>query len=448
VNFLEYFIQKSKRSQALIYAFALLLLIAIVTIWFSSKADQALLNFLPAETSFYYQWQKADDQSQPIVDFLQNNLQTTAKADLDILGTDFLKQSKDIVWFKIGNSEVNYYLFKAKTGFNKKEIKNLLENKNFSWHLIGKQVLVLANQADLKLDFIIQDSIGIVPHFFNPSGENIFFSTQKPEFLTDILAQVGDKALFSAEKLWWQIDTKHNLKQINIYQLNTTQEDVDSAKSLAWKDLKIISKPRLLLFGQNLSEASSKFLQENILSIVNTQAPHLKFGENFWQNYADNSFYFFDQDGDWYLSKAEDWYPALSSLNSEFEVITKTRSLPDGTLYTELLKNKEVKVESLAWQDKAYWKMKDFYGVDIANQHYLSNSENLVKDLLANSADFSDQWQNCELNEDEKLTNLIFLDKIAASQLNLGKFLGEVDKFVLLFEYQSSQTQGLRLCWQ
>lgn len=448
MNFLEYFIQKSKRSQMLIYAFALLLFVAIWMIWFSSKAEQSLLNFLPAETSFYYQWQKDDSQSQPIVDWLQNNLQTAAKTDLDILGADFLKQSKDIVWFKLANSEVNYYLFKAKTSFNKKEIKNLLDNKNFSWHLVDKNVLVIAYQVDLKLDFVSQDNISIAPHFFNPSGENIFFKAEKPEFLTDILAQVGDNALFAEEKLWWQIDTKHNLKQINIYQLNTKQENVASIQGLGWQDLKIISKPRLLLFGQNFSNDNIKFLQENILSLVNTQAPHLNFGENFWQNYANNSFYFFDQDGDWYLSKKEDWYPALSSLNSEFEPVTKVRSLPDGTLYTELLKNKEVKVENLSWQDKAYWKMRDFYGVDIADQHYLSNSEVLVKDLLANSADFSEQWQNCAINEEEKLTNLIFLDKIVAKQLKLANFLGEVDKFVLLFEYQSPQTQGLRLCWQ
>lgn len=432
----------------MIYAFALLLFVAIGMIWLSFKADQNLLNFLPETTSFYYQWQVDKDKQPPLVAWLQNNLQQDAKIDLDILGPEFLDNTKDIVWFKLEGSEVNYYFFKAKTNFDKKEIKELLSNKNFSWHLLAKNILVLANDVDFKLDFQAQENLSTGPHFFNPSGENIFFSSQKPEFLTDILAQVGDEALFSGEKLWWQIDTEANLKQVNIYQANNNQAAEQLSKALTWQDLKIISKPRLLLFGENLSADNIKFLKENILSTVNSQAPHLKFGENFWQNFASNSFYFFDQDGDWFLSKEEDWYPALSSLKSEFEPVAKVRSLPDGTLYTELLKNKEVKVENLSWQTKAYWKMQDFYGVDIEAKHYLSNSEILVKDLLANSGDFSDNLQNCAINEDEKLSDLIFLDKTAASQLNLAKVLGEVDKFVLLFAYQSSQTQGLRLCWQ
>ncbi len=359
-----------------------------------------------------------------------------------------MDKTREIIWFKIADSETNYYFIKAKNSFNKKELKELFNNKSFSWYLVEKNILAIASQPDLKLDFVSQDNPDIDPHFFNPSGENIFFSAQKPEFLTDILAQVGDKAFSVGEKLWWQIDTEDNLKQINIYQLRTEHEADQIANALTWGDLKIISKPRLLLFGENLNTDNIKFLKENILSIVNSQAPHLKFGENFWQNNALHSFYFFDQDGDWFLSKKDDWYPALSSLSSEFSIVTKTRSLPDGTLYTELLKNKETKIEKLSWQDKAYWQMQDFYGVDIAEQNYLSNSENLVKDLLSNSADFAEQFQNCAINEDEKLTNLIFLDKIASSQLKLGDFLAEVDKFVLLFEYQGSQTQGIRLCWQ
>lgn len=452
MNFLEHLSQKSKHSSALIYALALLLVLTLFFLWLSFTGDYRLSSFLPSNTSYFYHWHEAKDvlsiNEEKIANFFVQNFQIEARKELEFLGEGFLKDKQELIHFKLADQETNYYLLKGKNSLNKRQLKKLLADTNFSWRLLDKRTLVLSNDKTVALDFIKQENIFQQEQFFYESGETIFFQGSKPQFLNDILSKVGDESLFKADKLWWQLNLRSNWHTIDLSQASDELGLEQKKDFVTWDNLTIVAKPRLLIFGQDLNTREIDFLKENILSVVNNQAPHLKFGDNFWQKFASSSLYFLDQDGDWFLSKKNDWQSAVPELNTAYQVISKVKTLPDGSLYTEFLKNKEFTIEQLSWQDKNYWRFKDFYGVDLENNYYLSNSETLVKDILSNSVDFIGPLQNCVLNKEEKISNLIFLDKVASSQLKLEELLGEIDKFVLLFEYYNPQTQGLRLCWQ
>ena len=122
--------------------------------------------------------------------------------------------------------------------------------------------------------------------------------------------------------------------------------------------------------------------------------------------------------------------------------------MPDNTLYTELVKNKDIQTEILPLGETNYWKMDGLYGGQAEDFYYLSNSENTIKHIMTKSSYIGDSWTDCLLTSHSTVTDWLSLDRDAIEKMQLNDFFTEGIHNLDIFAYYNHATRGWRMCFE
>ena len=187
---------------------------------------------------------------------------------------------------------------------------------------------------------------------------------------------------------------------------------------------------------------------EKLSKEVDSVLPIYIFDENILNNLWQTSSLIKIDDQQWLWVGHNDWQEYIFSLLPNFTTKEVARTLVDGTLYTELVKNTELEFQNFSLGEQSYWQMGDLFGVQVNDLYYLSNSEASIKNILLHSKSATDFWRNCSFNSSSLVTDWVHLDDKSIAIIGLGEYLPNKVDQLDIFAYQNHLTHGYRLCFE
>jgi hypothetical protein len=426
------------------YIMALVVVLVLSAWWFSVKPEYSAYNFLPENTSFYYQWSDREWQlSQPTLIF-SNSTPQAKITDIDNILDMMMGQVAEVIWFQIDNQAQDNYLIRFIGNLTKQEIEYLAEaHPDWRFERVNDQILLLTQQESL----LEQLPIAPVDKFLSAqkdTGQNIYFNiAQAPEFLAKtaqyLETVVAEQDIF----LHLTFDGRHNL--VDVYYIKDSEAPVEG---MSWSQAKLPRKFQVALAMDGILREDSQWLDQNLITKLFSDAPNFDVLDKdvlseLWQQSL-----LIKNDENWLWVSHQDWQENIFALLDSFDVKEVSKTLPDGTLYTEFVKNKEVEFEYSDFVEQTYWRMDDLFGVQVDNLYYLSNSEDEIKQTMAHGRLAGDMWAGCGLNTSSLVTDWTHLEAQDLNMLDLGQDLLNDIKKIDIFAYQNHVTAGFRLCFE
>ncbi len=419
-----------------VYLLAVIVVAGLLVFWFSLQPNIKARDFLPDNTSFYFEWSDSRAWTRadiwPFKDVLLQGPEQNLIKLQDILEDNF-QQLQEIVWFKLEGDEQDYYLLKFNNPLRKKQVEQI-NNKDETqkvWQI--KHDVYLLSPTDSLINQLPKQIVNKFSLASGREGINIYFNlSQTPAWLSFFGEFLQNR--FQSNDTFVNLDFNHD--QIDIFQsATTTSQDKD------WQHWQLPNDfEAVMAFGD---DAPDDFVKHQLWPVLLTDFPSYYFEE--FSSQLANSLLVVD-DQRWLVASTTDWQQLVNDYANTFGVEEQEKLLPDRTRYIELVRKEDFIVANKEFVGSKYWQAGEFFGTSLADRHYLSNSEEFIQETIVGRQLSDGLWQNC-LSEDIKIDSFMFVKAKLADKIGLKQvFNGKVQQ-VGLYSYHNLQVSGLKLCY-
>ena len=421
-NFLQ-IINKNKNNNnfKILYFIFLDFFIFFLIYFYTLEPDIKARDYLPKETSFYYEWTNIKDSIDINLfdNSIPNNKLNTALAMVD----SDMNNIESIIWFKI--EEEDNYLIK----FSKKIDKDFKIN-NSEYFFRTKQGYILYITSNKELLNILPNYI--VEDFLinnQEEGINIYWKSNTPDFLKsliNLIDPVKEREFF----------INLNSNSINLfYKIESKKENIDLSSA------KIITNPDLLTIIKNINK-NKNILSNFLISLYNSFPHHSLNLKNLLQDIV-----LLQKNDNYLLVSTSDWKLVVDKLIQNIKVIEVGNLLPDGTRYTELKQAEEYDFINHNYSEVEYWEIDNLFGLNIDQYYYLSNNKDIIEDIINTNTNIASFSYSC-LEENNNINNLLYLNTDKIDNKVIKDYLISKDlKFINLIQYSNHVVEGYKLCF-
>ncbi len=429
--------------------FGVLLLGVVVMISWTRKSSQPLAVYLPANTTFFYNWTDPSYYENLGIDQISiiNTQEPTAKiAELKkILQNGFLN-TQEVIWFKTGGSSDDNFLLRLDKG--KETVKWLVANRpEYSYLLVDDGVLLLSVDDWLPNHYATQDKIDFDTNNLGV-GVNIFWSkNEAPIFLADLtkLLQLDNGLPSIYANIYKQRDGQ---VAVHIWQ-DKLRQVINASSTVAWPNqAKFPLNADLVFgFGEHKSDKWQGVVSQNIIQTLFTELPYYRLSDQKIEEQILKNNFIYLSHNNWLMVSPVDWQSRINDWVPNLKVKESKNRLPDGTVYTEFVSDEGAEVESLHYQQYDYWHFGQFYGTQIGAYYYLSNSETLIQSTLLSKYNIQSYLGGCQIAGDYQIIDL--------AQVNTAKIQNDTIKealqkkninYLTVLSYESNAQIGLKAC--
>lgn len=431
--------------------FGVLILGAAIMFFLPKKSSQPLLMYLPQSTNFYYHWSDQDafenlDISKIVV--IDSREPAAKLTKLKNLLQDGFLNTSEIIWFKTEASSEDNYLLHLDKG---QQISKWLvaNHPEYSYLLIEDDTLLLSSDPWLPNNYIEQTKIDVAVNNLG-SGVNIFWSkNEAPIFL----AALSDwlKLDSGLPNIYANINQQKD-GQLNIHVWQSKLRQLINASSLAeWPNTANfpIGADLILGFGDHEADKWQNVLSESILQPLFADLPYYRLTAQKIEEQILKNNYIYLANNDWLMVSKEDWQTKINDWVPNLNLKEEKNRLPDGTVYTEYVSGTEVVIENLEYQGNVYWHFGDYYGAQMAQNYYLSNSESLIQATLVTKYQLKNNIQLCEAQGNYQIIDLLQINSAKIQEDSIKKAL--LDKNInnlTIVSYENDQQIGFRACFR
>jgi len=408
--------------------------IFVYIIWSVQPAGDAKV-YLPQDVTAYIEWSGSryfDNQvlgDWKIVD--QNQLDIQWDKIKGIFGDKFSRVEQVII-FGTNNSAATDNILVSFGRLSAKNIQEIQSNiPEYTLRQLDKHTLLIskANNTSMvseesdKTDEIIDTGINIYWH-----------NGYKPEYVLLDSQFFSDQSIGPRVNISLARDDEHQNNILSIYGPLDTKSDhnfVDFLGAQAPDDTKQVT----ILQSKNIKLLTS--VVNYILGGVHNTIPDISFGDAG----------IIQTDKGWLLVGKSDWKSTARTLSSSFELREVNNTLPDGTRYVEYVADDNIKASELQVLGKTYWQVDEFFGAEQDNYFYLSNSEEMVEQILMKKQTLGDQLISCQRSGE------VYGDWFSwkKGELQSGPikdiFVEQDLERVIGLSFVTEDTQGLRVCF-
>jgi hypothetical protein len=446
VNFLHSLKIKQKPNWSIVYIIALAVVLLLLMFWFSVKPEFLAHDFLPDQTTFYYQWtdkQAWSGQPSPVTIF-DNQEPTNQLNKLQGLLGEMMANTAEIIWFQTSDSDSDHYLVRLIGGLSKQEVEYLATSiGDYTLSQPNRQILLISPEPELG-QTLPEMPIAKFELARKQADVNLYFELdQAPEFLQKLAGYL--ETVTTNPQIFLSLDLAGRQMMVDLYQPVQVDETADQ---ISWSKVKIPDH-RVALAINDLSATADELIQNFILPNLFTELPNFYAVDDLTrQKLSQKVMLVTTEDDDWLLVSQQDWQESIFELIPEFLVTEVSKRLSDGTLYTELVKNKDAQAEILPLGETNYWKIDGLYGAQAEDFYYLSNSEAVIKQIITKSSYIGDSWTDCLLTGQSTVTDWLSLDRDALDKVHINSLFAKDIKQLDVFAYYNHVTRGWRMCFE
>lgn len=444
MKFIDFSSIKNKNVLELLLALTIIVIVFVISLFWSIKPEVYARDFLPQSTVFYY-------ESVDVENFgSQNNYNlfdyNVAKAQLDIVAnilSKYLVEPENFIWFKVENSEENSYLVRL-SSYPNNLVENLRSNHpEFYYNRLNKNILLISESENIANNPAKQ----VVAKFntnYTDKGTNIYFDLRyTPEFLQKISA--------SLERIVDSSDIFINLSDnnINFYKINQPQ-----ATNLASGQPDLYNYARqpenfdfAIGTGHKSALNSEEFITKDILLPIFNSLPYHNLNFDDLKQYFLEESIVWQREDSWLIAKNIDWQPLAGQFAKTFEIQEKKKLLPDGTLYIEYVSSGSPTITNHQYKEQSYWQIDSLYGWQADTVYYLANNEDMIKEIIDKNRPMSETLSNCSRDKNYFLSDFIILNTDKLPEGDFKTYLSSKNiKKLNMFGYFNYVSTGVLLC--
>lgn len=440
-------VKKEKRPtslkwMSLVLAALVLLALVFFSRFWSAKPEVYAHDFLPAETSFYYEWSNKDAFGEDVGKY---ELFDKAISDeqLDkvaaIVGPEF-SQVEELVWFRIEGRTEDAYLLRF-ADLEREYLVSLAENHADWFFYVPAPDILFIGPDEAMAQTVSSFVISRWTANYSREGVNIYWQIDKaPEFLESLSSLL--LPLASSRDSFVNF-TDHSIDFWQPRHASSTK-----SKSLDFNQAKIPTSFDLA-FGFNASSTDGfdKFIAKNIVLPHFDNLPYQNLSNEELRTAFLSDSAIISSGDTWLLVSKEDWQSRAMDLAQNLQLKEVERVLSDGTLYTELVADQEQVVLKYDFAGQTYWQIDNLYGFSASGNHYLSNKAEMIEKLMTSGSSFATLWSDC-LKNDKEVGDFVDIKTDYLADSLLKDYFVENNVVNLgLFSYQNYIVDGIKLCF-
>ncbi len=424
-NFLHFIKRKKEDNRfKILYLIILAIFIFFLIYFYSLEPDINARDFLPKETSFYYEW---TDKEKVNIKIFDDSIPNSHKNKiLSIINNEI----EDIIWFK--TKEEDNYLIKFSQKIKKEYLEGLIKNNPEYFFKVEQYYILYITKEEELLNILPKYLISDFRINNQRDGINIYWKNSIPDFLKDLIVFVNP-ILDNKEGVFINL----NNKSINLFlEKNNKEENIDLGS------IKVLNNFDLLTIIKNI--AKDKNILNNLLISLYDSLPHHSLNLN---NILENII-LLQKDNNYLLISTSDWKLIVNNLIDNIEVEEFSNILPDGTAYTELRQKENQNIINNMYLETEYWGIDGFWGLKSKQYYYLSNEEGMIKDIIKSSTNINDIIYSCLGEVNYKINNLIYIKSKEISSALIREYLEDNDlETINLIHYNDYVSEGWKLCF-
>lgn len=423
-----------------------LLLLFLLMRWTPNNSSFTL-KYLPANTSFYWQWSSRDFLDNKILEALHiikaEELDQQEQFLSSLLG-DAWPQVEELIWFKIQNDETDYYLLRFDNA--KTVSKNLSVIKpEFSYQLLAKDILAVYGK---EKEALVPATEALVTEASIDEGINIYWQTNSaPEFLADLSTWLQlapeNPSVYANLKI-----LKNNKLSFNVWQ-NKLRRLINASSTYAWPNQVLVPYDTNLAIGFSsiLEEEEQSLISQYFLNNLFPDLPYYNISqEELSRLIFRGSFILKNQDA-WLLLSLIDWQTVAAKLVPDFKLKEVKKLLPDKTSYTAYEMEETATEQMHSYRGQEYWQIGNLYGWGNNEAYYLSNQASMIEKSIASQVRLIDLVKSCSASNlqinDLLLLNTADLADSALKELLSARGLSNLT----IFSYQDEEKLGWQACF-
>lgn len=434
--------QLSRKWLQLVIAVIVLFVVVLFSIIKSDKPDVYAHDFLPPSASFYYEWSNKQAIDKGIYDYglFDKEIPLGELAKVRNLLADNFSKVQELIWFKLEDREEDFYLLRF-SDIKDKDLYSLHDlNPNTYFYKPAPNVLFISPDETINKDISAQ----IVSRWnlnYNREGINAYWQIDRPPaFFKDLSVLVAPVATVR--------DAFVNFgdSSIDFYQPRTTSTAISDLSN--FQNKKVPQNFDLALgFSASSTENFSQSIAENIILPNFESLPYENLSYSDLHKYLFKDSLLFSYEDGWLLVADTDWRSRASDLAKNLQLVEVKKTLPDGTLYTELQAADDQLVIERDFAGQKYWQIDNLYGWGEENAYYLSNRPEMIEDIMLSKVNLAALALTC-VQSNKDISDFVRwqTDKLGAGPIK--SFLEEQNIGNLsIFSYQNYLIKGVKLCF-
>lgn len=409
--------------------------------------SSSTLKYLPNNTSFYWQWSSRD--------FLDNKVLASLpiiKADtpdkqqqfLSNLLADAWPQVQEILWFRLDNSDGDYYLLRLA---NAKVVAKTLSSSEskYTYQVLTKDVLVITPDPDLVLN---ETNGAMVAENSFDQGINIHWQADKaPDFLADLSGwlQIAPEnpSVYANLKF-----LKNNKLSFNVWQ-NKLRRLINTSSSFAWPNQALVPYDSSIAIGLTsaLSAQEQQLISQYLLNNLFPDLPMYSISQEELDNLVFRGSFILKNKDAWLLLSLSDWQPIAAKLAPNFKLKELKKLLPDRTSYIAYEMDEATSSQTYSYRGQTYWQIGNLYGWNNGQAYYLSDQASMIEKTIVSTTKLVDLVKSCS-SQNLQLNDLLLLqvDNLPDNSLK-GVLVSRNITNLTLFSYQNSEIIGWQACF-
>ncbi len=121
--------------------------------------------------------------------------------------------------------------------------------------------------------------------------------------------------------------------------------------------------------------------------------------------------------------------------------------LPDGTLYVEYVESGTPTVTQHQYHAQSYWQIDGLYGWQVDFVYYLSNDEDMIKEIIDQSTLVGDSLGDCSQGKGYYINDFMILDTKELLEGDFKTYLNSKNiKQLNMFGYFNHVSTGILIC--
>jgi len=414
--------------------------------WLTRETVVKPEDFLPANTSFYYQQQGEDLDWVQEHKFLENIFLQEQRALLaDLLSLE-ASSLRSYLWFKTADLVESTNIILELSEPIQPLLRRLSqEHPQYYYKKLSRHSFLITDHQEM-LDRVSADQVSSFPADYFKVGTNIYgqgnqtwpmlepFSAwwQSLSGGQDFFASFYGSEQQPIIKVWrpGQLEGK---KQNNIY----------GSKIILPQDFDLA-----LAFSQPLSPDQDLFITNDLLAVLFPALPREAWS---WrqEEFLSPGSWLVEKGASWLLAGFDDWRSSLADLASYLEYSEEPSILPDGTSYLELVAQGDSPLTPRQYLSRDYWQWADLFGGQDQEYYYLSNNEAWIKDILGQNSNTGGWLEACDIEKEAYISDLFIINTEKIPEGPLKVYLkGENLGFVGIFGYFKGNTEFWQFCGQ
>ena len=402
--------------------------------FWSDKPNVYARDFLPENTSFYYQWtdnRSIKDNPWHSLEFFDDSITDMKLSEVSNILTNSQSRLEELVWFKTESDKDNYLL--RLSSISQTYVDQLkTDYPELVFYRPHKKILLITDSQELS-DNLPKLLLGKFTVNNIDTGVSMYWNLDNPpEFLQKLSTWL--QPMFVESEIFVNFQkTGGGLKKINAWQIKDQQ--IANNFFINSRRLKDFDN----VFGMSASSTQDfdSFIDTNILQ-----------GQFKYKKYFFDNNIIWQHENNWLMASDQDWQALSLDLASSFDLEEVTKVLSDGTAYVELVASSSPEIVQHAYYEKNYWQIDGLYGAEREGVYYLSNKQYLIEDILSSDYMISSAWANCLDYTDIQINDFLILQTNKLANSPIKQYLESQDINNLKFiSYSNNNINAWQLCF-